>query len=503
MIRRLHFRNRFTHRLLFGMLLAGIMINVMCFSNKLHRHDLLEIVKGYAETMLEHGVDQWGEEKTGMLISMLDRSTLAPFSAQPPAPGGVRETDRISLYGANYNLDQNLYQTLYTLSDVTGEKAYAAAADKALGDFITRTQSPVTGLLAWGEHLCWDLATETWVTGHRKPYHEMKRPMLFWDRHFASNPAQAKAFARGLWEHQIQDQHTGNFSRHALYTSHGPGANNDFPKEGSYMIDIWSKAYQDTGEEIFLTALNTLCQRYLGKLNDKNLMEQDSRRAGRNWTAENLSLAIFAHRAADRIPPGELADNLRNLAMRIDSGFFTLSHDVPKRGFVYFADPANGQPRPYSTSPDGYTRTWGMAYGVYMTSQLGMLCFKRMLQLEEGPTKDGYRRCILDAAAVYQVEKPDTDTLDIWPVEYGAAIFVQLMAHRLTGAEMYLAGARALAEDALLLFFEENIPLPKASSKATHYESVTQGDTFIYALLALYLEEDGDQRTINLEEVVF
>jgi hypothetical protein len=475
----------------------------MSCTDKLHRHDLLEVVKDFAETMLEHGVDQWGEEKTGMLISMLDRSTLAPFANQPEAPGGVRETDRVSLHGANYNLDQNLYQTLYTLSDVTGEKAYMAAADKALGDFITRTQSHATGLLAWGEHLCWDLARETWVTSHSKPYHEMKRPMLFWDRHFTSNPAQAKAFARGLWEHQIQDQQTGNFSRHALYTSHGPGANNDFPKEGSYMIDIWSKAYQDTGEDIFLTALNTLCQRYLGKLNDKNLMEQDSRRTGRNFTAENLSLAIFAHRAAGRIPSGDLADNLLDLAMKIDSGFFTLSHDVPKRGFVYFADPANGQPRPYSTSPDGYSRTWGMAYGVNMTSQLGLLCFKRMLQLEEGPTKDGYRRHILDAAGVYLVEKPDTDTLDIWPVEYGAAIFVQLMAHRLTGAEMYLAGARDLAEDALLLFFEESIPLPKASSRASHYESVTQGDTLIYALLALYLEERGDQHTIDLEEVVF
>ncbi len=58
MIRRLKFRDLFPHRVLIGLLLAGILISVMCCTNKLHRHDLLEIVKGYAETMLEYGIDQ-------------------------------------------------------------------------------------------------------------------------------------------------------------------------------------------------------------------------------------------------------------------------------------------------------------------------------------------------------------------------------------------------------------------------------------------------------------
>jgi hypothetical protein len=72
------------------------------------------------------------------------------------------------------------------LSRVTGDAKYARAADTALADFLTRTASPATGLLAWGEHVCWDLARDAWASGERQPCHEMKREMLFWDRHYSS-----------------------------------------------------------------------------------------------------------------------------------------------------------------------------------------------------------------------------------------------------------------------------------------------------------------------------
>jgi len=464
---------------------------------------LLELVRRFADAMLVHGVDRWGDEHTGMLISLLDRKTLGPFAALPKAPRGIRAGDRVSLHGANYNTDQNLYQTLFVLSRVTGDAKYAKAADAALADFITRTASPATGLLAWGEHVCWDLARDNWSSGERQPYHEMKREMLFWDKHYASHPAQAEAFARGLWAHQIWDQITGDFSRHARYDMHGPGKGYDFPKEGSYMIQTWAQAYRDTQAPTFLTALNVLTNRYLGKLNERNLLEQDSVRTGRNVSLENLSLATHAHEAADRVPAGELADRLRRLAARIDVGFLALPHDVPRRGFVYFAEPATGRPQPYSTSPDGYSLTWGKAYGVDMTSCFGMACFQRTVQLTEGPTKNAYRKLALDAADVYLAAQPDPRSTDVWAGEYGAAVFLQLMAHRLTGHAKYLGGARRLADEAVQLFFDADNPLPKASSSCEHYESITSTDTLAYALLALHLEESGDQATVDLGRVIY
>jgi hypothetical protein len=109
---------------------------------------------------------------------------------------------------------------------------------------------------------------------------------------------------------------------------------------------------------------------------------------------------------------------------------------------------------------------------------------------------------MLEAADVYLATKPDLRSAEIWAGEYGAAVFLQLMAHRLTGEAEYLHGARRLADDAVRLFFDADSPLPKASSSCRHYESITSTDTMVYALLAVHLEESGDQTTVDLRQVI-
>jgi hypothetical protein len=53
-------------------------------------------------------------------------------------------------------------------------------------------------------------------------------------------------FSRGLWDHQIKDNTTGNFSRHAGYDRHSPGGGNEFPRHGGYYIATWAEAYTRT-----------------------------------------------------------------------------------------------------------------------------------------------------------------------------------------------------------------------------------------------------------------
>ena len=84
------------------------------------------------------------------------------------------------------------------------------------------------------------------------------------------------AFAQGLWDHQIRDHKTGNFSRHAGYEHHGPGLDYDFAKEASYFIDCWSRAYQKSRKDVFREPVEVLARRYLGKLNEHNLIALDS-----------------------------------------------------------------------------------------------------------------------------------------------------------------------------------------------------------------------------------
>src|SRR5438046_1009348 len=122
--------------------LAPLMI--LALASTAHAADdapFLDVVRRYADTMIDRGRDTYGPQKSGLLLSALDRMTLAPLTTRPAAPGGVRREDRSGppwepLTGANPHLDENLLRVLYTLTDLTGEPRYRQAADGELTWFL-------------------------------------------------------------------------------------------------------------------------------------------------------------------------------------------------------------------------------------------------------------------------------------------------------------------------------------------------------------------------------
>ena len=75
---------------------------------------------GCADAMLQHGRDSYGPQKSGLLLSALDRKTLSPLKRRPPAPAGIRDESRPGapdqpLLGANPQLDENLLRLLLPL----------------------------------------------------------------------------------------------------------------------------------------------------------------------------------------------------------------------------------------------------------------------------------------------------------------------------------------------------------------------------------------------------
>ena len=49
-------------------------------------NDFLQIVRRYADTMIEQGRDTYGPQHSGLLLSALDRGTLSPLTVRPAAP---------------------------------------------------------------------------------------------------------------------------------------------------------------------------------------------------------------------------------------------------------------------------------------------------------------------------------------------------------------------------------------------------------------------------------
>ncbi|MHC4742376.1 MAG: FG-GAP repeat domain-containing protein, partial [Planctomycetota bacterium] len=227
----------------------------------------LDVVRRYADAMMEYGRDTYGEKRTGLFLSALDRRQLKPLSVRPTPPGGIRRGDRAGLpwrklVGANPQVDENLLRVLYVLSRITGENRYKAAADREIEWFFKNAQSPVTGLLPWGEHLSWHVFLDRPISSGTELTHEFARPWVLWDKSFELAPEASKRFALGLWNHQIADQKTGAFDRHAPYDRHGPRDGKDFARHAGFYIHTWAHAYKHTEDPVFLPAIDSLLARF-------------------------------------------------------------------------------------------------------------------------------------------------------------------------------------------------------------------------------------------------
>src|ERR1044071_4227305 len=222
--------------------------------------NFLAVVRGYADAMIERGRDVYGPQKTGLLLSALNRNPIGLLKVRPAPPGGIRRADRpgrpwVEMNGANPHLDQNLLRILYCLSDITGEARYAKVADEELSWFFHHTMSPKTDLLPWGEHLSWDVILDIPISGGDEMMHEFARPWALWDRCFALAPEEGRRFALGLWEHQVANHKTGGFDRHAPYFEHGPVDGKDFARHAGFYIGTWCYAWKQTTNQVFLEAI--------------------------------------------------------------------------------------------------------------------------------------------------------------------------------------------------------------------------------------------------------
>ncbi|MFH1267315.1 MAG: hypothetical protein ABIK89_16450 [Planctomycetota bacterium] len=466
-------------------LLLGVAVAVSSVA-KGDSPDYLKIVRDYADAMIEHGRDRYGPVESPLFAAALDRKMLKLLEGEaldralniPRSQWGVRPNDRTPS-GANPMHDENLYQVLYALTEVTGEEAYAAEADRALRWFFEHCQSPATGLMAWGEHLGWDFREEK-PTGD---IHEFARPWVLWERSFELAPQPCARFASGLWQHQIADRRTGRFSRHASFARHAPAAGREFPRHGGFYIATWAAAYEHTKDAEFLAAIEVLVDSFEKRRNpETGTIPADSTNVEVLWPPSNLSLAIDLWDGAQKVPE-PLGDKMRACAARTDDLFLKLSHDLgPEgQGFLGRGVTSSLAPDPNVAGHSSHTDTWSTGYGEYTDAQMAMFCLLRYQQVK----REGYKRLFLAAVERYVAREPDRSAV-LWPGVMGDAITLLLAAYRTTGDPKYVARAGQLADAAVEVFFPGDSPLPKASSLHDHYEAITRADTLAMALLDLW-----------------
>jgi len=424
----------------------------------------ISVIYKFADTMLASGRDNAGPQKTGLFLSALDRTTPGPLTTRPRAPAGVREEDRAGLKdgpltGCNLQHDENLLRLFYTLSELSSKPFYRDAADGALKWFLQNAPAPDTHLLPWGRRFAWDALKDepTAKDKGNTMRHEPHRPWMLWDRCFELAPEASKQIAGGPSEE--------------LETA----VLMDRPACAGFCIRMWAVAYARTKEGRFLKTIDTVLGLFEKKRDAKSGLIQAFTGTEIAAPAATLSLAIDCDGAAHRVPE-PLASRLRAFAAREDEVFCALPHDLKGKGGFVSSIKKDG-------SQDGISLTtqWEERDGVRTTAAVALMCLARY----ENTGSTAYRD-LLSAAAEFYLKSSPPENTDLWPLTLGHAISVQVAAWRHTSRQSHLDQARKLADMALEKFWGAS-PLPRASLKSEHYESITGADTLALALVELHL----------------
>ncbi|XOV93450.1 MAG: hypothetical protein ACFHWX_01815 [Bacteroidota bacterium] len=456
----------------------------------------LSFVKNYADAMITQGRDHYGVEQSPLFASALDRKTLElGESFDTIKIDGVRKTDR-ALTGANMIHDVELFEMLYSLSEVSGDGKYSLEADKAINFFFNTCQSETTDFYCWGEHLYWDFQTDDCGLG--LDYHETS-VWPYWDKAYDAAPDAVWRFTLAEWDHQINDKRTGDFSRHAGYTEHKTFSGFDFPRYAGQLMERWTYSYSRPENEnrprrkelphfievMFSRMKDNMAQSKSGLLIAGRASQGDHNQVV--WLTSNLELARCLEVAAP-IMESALAQEMREFAIKQDQDFLKAPHklDSAGGGFAVTLHADTGLPRVRSMNQP-YSSTWSSGYGYGTHAGVANILFGRVGQLKNlhPQITSRYREMILKVGEKYLDSEPDTSWL-LKPNEFAQVIELMLNCAALSGDSKFLDRASFFAKMGISLFFDEDSPLPKASNQNDHYESITGGPSFMYQLLKLH-----------------
>lgn len=298
-----------------GALFAGGMIPtaVRVFAKDQKGNVYFEMARAYVDAMLTYGRDHYGDRHSPSFVDTINLRTMSmprETSAETTRlyQSLFRAADSSTGCNPMYHID--LHQLLDVLSDVTGEAKYRQAAKDSIQWFFRNTQSDVTGFVAWGEHLAWDLVEDRITLAAREgdrvfvsDIHEFYGPWIHWKTTCEVAPEQAKRFAMGLWEHQIADHETCEFSRHARYSKHAPGKGYEFLRQVGFYLDTWASVYAATKDERMLKPIEQFLKALRKWQNpDSGLLPFEGRSPNVAFILHNLSFAVDGWEASTKLP---------------------------------------------------------------------------------------------------------------------------------------------------------------------------------------------------------
>jgi len=167
----------------------------------------LDLVRTYAERVLDKGRDRHSGKETPLLVDGVNVET-------GEAAEWLFEEQRFVI--SNLASQQNLFRTLDLLTELTGEPQFREAAEAATRYHFENLLSEC-GLLRWGGHQIIDLATLEAVGHFDANCHELKNSFPYYQLMWRVDPDATRRYLRAFWNAHIFDWGTLDMNRHGSY----------------------------------------------------------------------------------------------------------------------------------------------------------------------------------------------------------------------------------------------------------------------------------------------
>ncbi len=168
----------------------------------------MNAVQAFADTVIKHGRDTYGDKHTPLFVDGLHADTLEP---------AIWKKDGESWVLCNVASQQPLFRLLDGLTVLTGEDSYRKAAKKATRFTFNHLQAP-NGLLYWGGHTAWDLKQEKPVGQYDDLIHEVKGHQPYYRFMWQVDPESTRQLMEAIWGGHILDWSRLDYNRHASGT---------------------------------------------------------------------------------------------------------------------------------------------------------------------------------------------------------------------------------------------------------------------------------------------
>jgi len=471
------------------------------FNITANNRSVYDVIKDYVDTMVDYGRDTKlfsaeayknisraqavadaagksviGRGRSGMFFSMLNRDTLLypTFYVYEWPKGSFDQEQRGS--GCATSQDIFLYEMLYDLTLLTGDKKYEKIADDALSFFLEYGSNPETGSLAWGDHVRYDpvaggpnSANQYDKGAEGVQYVEldcginylMRSP--FWQQKFYElNPYAWNKQLMSWWEAAVADPSAFSYSRHTHMDGTASTSGNYASVWGA-MAPAYAWGYHLTGDQNYIEALNALMSwiERSSSWNDSYLYPQEvyysSNRTREAWSGQVVDGSAVLY---DILPllPADLQERIERYVDRITNEQMKWDLSLGKNSFARYSALRTGQVTSYRTLTEGA--------GYY----------QRWAQLPEGEMKNSLGSAIIEWADKYLFYSLEDklSAVEFIALDFTYDIDVLFTAYDETGDEKYLDRVLEMADFLIYDFWDIESMLPSMSHvQKKYYESTT------------------------------